>query len=73
MTKLKTAYDIIAALGGNAPVAHMTGRKYNAVSNWGAGNFLPSDTFELMNAELKAIGCVADRKPNIWNMCQPVK
>jgi hypothetical protein len=71
MKTLRTAREVIAALGGNAIAAHITGRGYTAASNWGVSNSFPPNTCELMTAELRSIGCVADKAANLWQMVQP--
>lgn len=52
MTELTTTAAVIDELGGIAEVAKLTGRKYNAVSNWRVLGSFPSNTYLILNGEL---------------------
>lgn len=63
-TKLKTTGQVIAALGGHARVAEMTGTTYKRVWDWGAGTTFPSRHFLLMWLALAGRGFAAE--PSLW-------
>lgn len=66
MTKLTTTDEIIKALGGNRPVALITGRTPKAVSNWRVFPTFPSNTYLALQLALGARGIEAP--PELWRM-----
>ena len=64
-----TVEDVINALNGPAAVAEITSSKGNAVYNWRAANKFPTDTYLLIQSELRARGLVAP--DYLWPMRQP--
>jgi hypothetical protein len=66
---LKTAEDVIAALGGATATARLTGRKPQHVWNWKNTGRLPADTFLIVSEELKSSGKSAP--PALWGIAEP--
>jgi len=66
---ITTVEDVIDALGGIAEVAEMTSALPTAVYNWRADGKFPTDTYLLIQNELKARGRVAP--DYLWPMRQP--
>ena len=68
---LTTTREVTAALGGLKAVANLTGRKYNATTNWVSGEVqkFPPNTFVALNAALAAIGKSAPA--SLWGMKIP--
>lgn len=67
MEQLRSASDVIDALGGTLKVQALTGRKYaQSVSNWRKSDRLPPDTFVVMSEELEKAGKAAPL--SLWNM-----
>lgn len=64
--ELTTTAEVIDALGGVSEVAKLTGRSYGAAFNWRGFVRFPADTFVVMQAALKAIGCSAPI--SLWGM-----
>jgi len=67
-----TARDIIAAIGGdegNGPIAALTGRKTQHVTNWKTDGRLPADTFLIVSAKLAELGYRAS--PKLWGITEP--
>ncbi len=56
------------ALGGNTPVAEMTGRTAKAVSNWRKFSAFPSNTFVILKSALALRGYTAP--DSLWNMVE---
>lgn len=71
MHELTTTADVVETLGGIAEVAKLTGRKYNAVSNWKAFGSFPADTYIAMTSALAERGCSAPHY--LWRMVEPVQ
>lgn len=70
---MNKALDVIDALGGYDDVARMVGVGYTAVVNWKSANRFPSDTYVLMQDELKLRGRAAPA--HLWGMrsLQPIR
>jgi hypothetical protein len=66
---LRTAGDVIDALGGTAATARLTGRKDQHVSNWRAAGKLPAKTFLSLSGELETRGLNAS--PSLWGIKEP--
>jgi len=66
---LRSARAIIAAIGGNGPVAVLTGRKTQHVTNWKHGGRLPASTFLVLTAALAERGYRAS--PKLWGIAEP--
>jgi hypothetical protein len=66
MQKLHTTLYVIVALGGNQPVADLTGSTNKAVSNWRGFETFPSNTYVAMTEALRAIGKSAPA--SLWGM-----
>ena len=64
MSKLRTAAEVIDALGGTQAVADIFGLNYGVVWNW-RGRGLPADTYAVMQRELAGIDCIG--ADHIWN------
>ena len=72
LNELTSARDIIAAIGrdeGNAPIAALTGRKTQHVTNWKTEGRLPADTFLVVSAKLAELGYRAS--PKLWGITEP--
>lgn len=67
--ELRTASEVIDALGGTAETARLTGKKDQHVSNWRAYGLLPSSTFLILQAELRDRDLSAP--PSIWGIREP--
>ena len=65
LKELTSAREIIAAMGGNQPVAALTGRKTQHVTNWKSDDF-PADTFLIMTDALAKLGYRAS--PKLWGI-----
>lgn len=63
---LKTASEVIDALGGTAEVARLTDSSLQSVSNWRASGRLARSTFMVMGEALAEIECEAP--PRLWGM-----
>jgi hypothetical protein len=66
MRELTTTAQVMDELGGNAAVAALTGRKYNAAANWRAFDAFPANTFLIMTTALREKGCTAPA--SLWSM-----
>lgn len=66
MDILKSASDVIDALGGTAAMARLTSRRMQSVSNWRAEGRLPAETFLVVGRALEDIGKSAP--PSIWGI-----
>lgn len=67
MAHLKTASEVIDALGGTSAVRRMTRRNFDqAVSNWRRADRIPCSTFLVMQHALKKHGHTA--RPEIWGI-----
>lgn len=71
MDELRTTSEVMDALGGNQPVADLTGSTNKAVSNWRGFEKFPSNTYVAMIAGLRAIGKTAP--DSLWGMKQPAE
>jgi len=60
-TQLDTVEAVIAALGGNGPVAELLGISEQAVSNWKSRGAIPAEWFLRFDEALTARGMRADR------------
>ncbi len=69
MTDLRTAGEVIDALGGTAATARFTGRQAQHVSNWRASGRLPADTYLIVTKELKRLRKKAS--PTLWGIKNP--
>lgn len=69
MKALETTEQVVAALGGTAIVARLTGRGLSAASNWRSFDTFPPDTYLVMTAALEAAGCTAPS--SLWRMVEP--
>lgn len=65
---LSSTSEVIDALGGIAPVAAITGRKYGAAAQWPHFQSFPSNTYIVMTEALKAKGLQAP--PALWGMTE---
>lgn len=68
---LKSAGEVIDALGGTVATAHLTGRKAQHVTNWRASGRLPANTFLVISKELRERGKLAP--PSVWGITEPEK
>lgn len=68
MDELLTTSAVIDELGGIASVAALTGRTYNAASNWRSFDNFPPDTFVVLRAELEKRGKTAPI--SLWRMVE---
>lgn len=66
---LKSATAIIAAIGGNGPVAELTGRKTQHVTNWKHDGRLPANTYLILTDALAEKGYRAS--PELWGITEP--
>ena len=66
---LKTASDVIDALGGTPATANLTGRRAQHVTNWRATGQLPANTFLVISKELEARDQSAPA--SLWGMAEP--
>lgn len=66
MDVLKTTSEVMDALGGNIPVAELTGSRPKAVSNWRASGTFPSNTYVAITEALLAKGKTAPVA--LWGM-----
>ena len=66
---LETTTDVIDALGGNRPVAELTGRTAPAVSNWRKFGVFPANTFVILADALEKRGKSAPSA--LWGMKSP--
>lgn len=69
--ELKTASEIIDALGGTAEVARLTKRGMAAVSNWRASGRLPAEFFLIMTQQLTEKFCSAPS--SLWSIREPIE
>jgi hypothetical protein len=65
LKELTNTRDIIAALGGNQPVAELTGKKTQHVTNWKSDGF-PAETFLILKDALAKLGYRAS--PELWGI-----
>jgi len=63
---LKTALEVIAALGGYSAVEALTGADYKRVWDWGKDGHFPPRYHLLMSFELAKKGRRA--RPSLWGM-----
>ena len=66
--QLTTASAVIDRLGGNQPVAVITGRMPGAVSNWRRFNAFPPNTYLALTEALRAAGETAP--DSLWGMAR---
>lgn len=71
MEELLTTLDVIIALGGNQPVADLTGSTNKAVSNWRGFETFPSNTYVAITEALAAIDKTAPA--SLWGMKVPAE
>lgn len=64
--ELTTTAEVMEALGGIAPVAELTGRKYGAACNWKGFAKFPADTFVVLQDALRERGLTAPA--SLWGM-----
>ena len=72
LIELSSARDIIEKIGGkdgNGPIAVLTGRKTQHVTNWKSEDRLPADTFLIVSAKLAELGYRAS--PKLWGITEP--
>ena len=72
LDELSSVRDIIAKIGGedgNGPIAALTGRKTQHVTNWKTEGRLPADTFLVVSARLAELGYRAS--PALWGITEP--
>lgn len=72
LKELRSARAIIAEIGngkGNGPIAELTGRKTQHVTNWKKEGRLPADTFLVVSAKLAELRCRAS--PALWGITEP--
>jgi len=63
---LRTASQVIAAIGGNAAARDLTGCSPQQLWNWKDTGRLPPTTYLYLHATLAELGIAAD--PAIWGM-----
>lgn len=68
--RLKSARAIITAIGGNGPVAELTGRKTQHITNWKTEGRLPANTYLILTEALAERGYRAS--PELWGIT-PIK
>lgn len=66
LKKLSTAARIVDVLGGNGPVASLTGRKTQHVTNWKTAGTLPANTYLVLKDALARKGYTAS--PKLWGI-----
>jgi hypothetical protein len=67
MTRLKTAQDVVNALGGLAAVCELTGANTKQAWNWtGRADSFPASTYWVMQRALRRRGHTAPAW--LWNM-----
>jgi len=72
LNELTSAHAIIEKIGGkdgNGPIAALTGRKTQHVTNWKTEGRLPADTFLVVSAKLAELNCYAS--PKLWGITEP--
>lgn len=69
--QLSTTAAVMDKLGGNKAVAELTGRKYNAATNWRNFPTFPSNTYLVMQSALREKGYVAPA--SLWGMTEPAE
>lgn len=69
MHELRTAEQVIEALGGPAATARLTGRKDQHVWNWKRDGRLPAKTFLIVSQELQSRGLTAP--PALFGIDEP--
>jgi hypothetical protein len=69
MRTLKSATEIVDALGGNVVVAQITSTTPKAVSNWRAADKFPSNTYVVLRNALALHKIVAPTA--LWSMRRP--
>jgi hypothetical protein len=67
--ELRTARDVVEAVGGPTAAAALTGKTPQAAWNWGQRNKFPADTYVVLTAELERLGKSAPA--TLWGMRQP--
>jgi hypothetical protein len=68
MAHLKTTSAVMDALGGNSPIAEITGRNNKAVSQWRRFSAFPANTFVILKSALAVKGHTAP--DSLWNMTE---
>jgi hypothetical protein len=68
---LKSADEVIDALGGTVATANLTGRKAQHVTNWRASGRLPAKTFLVISKQLRELEKSAP--PSLWGITEPEK
>ena len=63
---LRTASEIVVAIGGNSVLAKLTGRKTQHITNWKAQGTLPPATYLVVTDELRRLGY--DAPPELWRI-----
>lgn len=71
MIELTTTSEVLDELGGNVPVAELTGSTNKAVSNWRGFDTFPSNTYVAMTEALRARGKTAPA--SLWGMKVPAE
>lgn len=71
MLNINRVTDVVDALGGIPVVCEMMGTTRNAVYNWIANGVFPTDTYLLIQAELKARNLVAP--DHLWPMRKAIQ
>jgi secreted protein with Ig-like and vWFA domain len=64
--ELRTTREVVDALGGIQAVADLTGRNYDAASNWPRFKTFPADTYLVMTRALTEQGKTAPA--SLWRM-----
>lgn len=67
--RLNTASQVIDQLGGNVPFQRRYRRTKQQTCNYRRSGRLPSEIYELVRADLAAVGCVA--APRMFGMIEP--
>ena len=72
LVELCSARAIIEKIGGkdgNGPIAELTGRKTQHVTNWKKEGRLPAETFLVVSKRLAELNCYAS--PKLWGITEP--
>lgn len=70
MPDIETTGEVIDALGGNAAAAKLFGVPYNSITNWRSANQFPTDTYLMIQKELKLRKLTA--ADALWSMREAV-
>lgn len=71
MKELATAAEVIEQLGGPTAIGRLVGRSAQSAVNWRTAGRLPSDTFLILQAELRSRDMSAP--PAVWGILEPTE